>query len=209
MQTIGFIQGAHDAWPRLQELDMGNDELLSNAEVWPRFHGGEDLSGRDHDRLFLPDANGRYHDVWPLLGLDSRTISRGVATADVYGDGRLALLIARQWQPSLFLRNVSAGAGRAIAIDLRGGGVRGATRAAYGAEARVTLDDGRIVTSFVDGGSGHGGRRAPEINLGLGDVAADRAFDVEIAWRDAQGPHRATLKLKPGRHRVVLAAQGA
>ncbi|MCW5691800.1 MAG: CRTAC1 family protein [Pseudolabrys sp.] len=209
VQTIGFIKGEHDAWPRLQELAMGNDELLPHPAAWPRFRGGEDLSGHDHDRLFLPDADGRYHDVWPLLGLDRDTISRGVATADVYGDGRLAVLIARQWQPSLYLRNVSEGGGRAIVIDLRVAGLGGATRAAYGAEARVTLDDGRIVTSTVDGGSGHGGRRAPEIHLGLGDVAAGRVFDVEIDWRDAQGPHRTTFKLKPGRHRIVLSAQGA
>lgn len=208
-QTIGFIQGAHDAWPRLQELAMGNDELLPHPAMWPRFRGDEDLSGHDHDRLFLQSADGTYHDVWPLLGLDRDTISRGIATADVYGDGRLAMLIARQWQPSLFLRNLSEGAGRAIAIDLRVPGRPGATRAAYGAEARVTLGDGRIVTSFVDGGSGHGGRRAPEIHLGLGAVETSRVFDVEIAWRDTQGPHRTTLKLKPGRHHIVVGEPAA
>jgi hypothetical protein len=119
------------------------------------------------------------------------------------------MLIARQWQPSLFLRNLSEGAGRAIAIDLRVPGRPGATRAAYGAEARVTLGDGRIVTSFVDGGSGHGGRRAPEIHLGLGAVETSRVFDVEIAWRDTQGPHRTTLKLKPGRHHIVVGEPAA
>ncbi|MBS0248459.1 MAG: CRTAC1 family protein [Proteobacteria bacterium] len=208
IQAIGFIKGDHDAWPRLQELAMGNDELLPDPAVWPRFRAGEDLSGQDHDRLFLQDARGTYHDIWPLLGLDDRTISRGIATGDVYGDGRLAILIARQWQPSLFLRNVSEGTGRAIDIDLRVPGLPGAARAAYGAEARVTLDDGRIVTSFVDGGSGHGGRRAPEIHLGLGAVAADRVFDVAIDWRDVHGPHSTTIKLKPGRHHIVLSAPG-
>lgn len=208
LQTIGFLQGERDGWPRLQELAMGNDELLPFPSAWPRFTKGDDLSGQDHDRLFMPDADGRYHDVWPALGLDNRTISRGIAVGDVYGDGRQAMLISRQWQPSLFLRNLSAG-GRAITIDLRVPGLPGATRAAYGAEARVTLADGRIVTSFVDGGSGHGSRRAPEIHLGLGDVTPDQVFDVAIAWRDAAGVHRDTLKLKPGRHRIVVGDPGA
>lgn len=203
LQTIGFIQGERDAWPRLQELAMGNDELLPFPSAWPRFTRGDDLSGQDHDRLFMPGADGRYHDVWPSLGLDSRTISRGVATGDVYGDGRQAVLISRQWQPSLFLRNLSDG-GRAITIDLRVSGLAGATRAAYGAEARVTLADGRIVTSYVDGGSGHGSRRAPEIHLGLGETGPDQMFNVDIAWRDAKGAHRDTLRLKPGRHRIVV-----
>jgi hypothetical protein len=209
LQTIGFIQGTRDAWPRLQELAMGNDELLPFTAAWPRFTKDDDLSGQDHDRLFMPDASGKYHDVWPALGLDSRTLSRGVATGDVHGDGRQSVLISRQWQPSLFLRNVSAGGGAAITIDLRVHGLPGATRAAYGAEARVTLADGRIVTSFVDGGSGHGSKRAPEIHLGLGDVRADQVFDVEIAWRDITGAHRDTFRLKPGRHRIVVGAAGA
>ena len=75
------------------------------------------------------------------------------------------------------------------------------TRAATGAEARLTLPDGRIVTSVGDGGSGHGGKRAPEIHLGVGDVPPDRQFDVKFTWRDDHGPHDATYKLAPGRHR--------
>ena len=98
---------------------MGNDELLPRPSAWPRFSNGDDLSGQDHDRLFLPDARGKFHDVWPLLGLDRGTVSRGIATGDVFGDGRLAVAIARQWAPSLFLRNTSNEAGRAIVIDLR------------------------------------------------------------------------------------------
>jgi hypothetical protein len=68
----------------------------------------------------------------------------------------------------------------------------------------VRLADGRIVTAVVDGGSGHGGKRAPEIHLGLGDVPAAQLFDVAIAWRDEKGPHTTTLALAPGRHRIVL-----
>lgn len=204
IQAIGFFHGERNAWPEMQQLAMGNDELLPDPGVWPRLSRGDDLSGKDHDRIFLPDADGVFHDVWPLLGLDGGTVSRGIATGDVYGDGRLAVVIARQWGPSLFLRNVSPDVGQAIVIDLRVPGIVSGTRAATGAEARVQLPGGRIVTSVVDGGSGHSGKRAPEIHLGLGHVRPTQPFDVQITWRDERGVHDSTMRLIPGRYRLVL-----
>jgi enediyne biosynthesis protein E4 len=205
LQAIGFVRGESNRWPELQELAMGNDELLSHPGAWPHFSSGDDLSGQDHDRLFLPDARGQFHDVWPLLGLDRGTVSRGIATGDVYGDGRLAVVIARQWSQALFLRNISTGSGRAIVLDLRLPGAIAGTRAAIGAEARVRLPaDGRIVTSTVDGGSGHGGRRAPEIHLGVGQAPADELFNVQIAWRDENGAREQIVEVTPGRHQIVL-----
>jgi enediyne biosynthesis protein E4 len=205
LQAIGFVRGESNRWPELQELAMGNDELLSHPGAWPRFTSGDDLSGQDHDRLLLPDTSGKFHDVWPLLGLDAGTVSRGIATGDVFGDGRLAVLIARQWSPALFLRNMSVGSGRAIVLDLRQPGAVAGTRAAIGAEARVRLpEDGRIVTSAVDGGSGHGGKRAPEIHFGVGDAAPNELFKVQIAWRDESGAREEIVEVSPGRHRIVL-----
>jgi hypothetical protein len=204
IQAIGFIRGQRNRWPELQQLAMGNDELLRYPGAWPRFTTGDDLSGQDHDRIFLPDRNGIFHDVWPLLGLDSGTISRGIATGDVFGDGRLAIVISRQWTPSLFLRNLSPGVGRAIDIDLRVPGAVAGTRAAIGAQAQLRLPDGRIVTSVVDGGSGHSGKRAPEIHLGVGRGPTTQTFDVQITWRDERGVHDRTVKIAPGRYRLVL-----
>jgi hypothetical protein len=205
LQAIGFVRGEFNRWPELQELAMSNDELLSHPGSWPHFSSGDDLSGRDHDRLFVPDMRGQFHDVWPLLGLDRGTVSRGIATGDVFGDERLAVVIARQWSPALFLRNTSTGTGRAIVLDLRLPGAVTGTRAAIGAEARVRLPtDGRVVTSAVDGGSGHGGKRAPEIHLGVGQVPANELFKVQIAWRDETGPREQIIEVTPGRHRIVL-----
>lgn len=204
LQAIGFIRGDTNRWPELQELAMGNDELLSHSRVWPRFAPKDDLSGHDHDRLFVPDERGIFHDVWPMLGLDEGTVSRGIATGDVFGDGRLAIVIARQWSPSLFLRNLSRDTGRAITIDLQVPGAVAGTRAAIGAEARLRRSDRRIATSVVDGGSGHGGRRAPEIHFGLGQVSANEVFDIDVVWRDETGVRSESISLTPGRFRVVL-----
>jgi hypothetical protein len=205
LQAIGFVHGQHNRWPELQELAMGNDELLAHPVSWLRVSSGDDISGRDHDRLFLPDADGKFHDVWNLLGLDQATVSRGIATGDVFGDGRLAVVIARQWTPSLFLQNISPNAGRAIDLDLRVPGHVAGLRAAIGAEARAIVPGkGTIVSSVVDGGNGHSGKRAPEIHLGLGQMPANELLDVSITWRDAGGERRETVRLLPGRYQIVL-----
>lgn len=205
LQAIGFVRGEQNRWPELQELAMGNDELLSHPAAWPRFSTGDELSGRDHDRIFVPDASGIFKDVWPLLDLDHDTTSRGIATGDVFGDGRLAVVIARQWSPSVFLRNTSTGVGRAIVIDAQlPGVVPGTIRAAIGAEARLKLPDGRIATSVIDGGSGHGGKRAAEIHFGVGQALDNELFKVQITWRTKDGEQEQNFEVTPGRHQVVL-----
>jgi hypothetical protein len=220
LQATGFIapplgsQGS-GCWPQLHELAMANDGVLRHPAFWPRFSAGCELSGRGHDRLFVPDSRGRYHDVWPALGLPAAvangTTSRGIALGDVYGDGRLAVVIARQWMPSLFLRNVSVGVGDHLVLDLRVPGALGGTVPAIGATARLRLGTGEWVSAQVDGGGGHSGKRAPEIHLGLGHPApgqrrSDDVSEAEIAWRDGRGVQRTTCRLLPGRHRIVLEA---
>jgi hypothetical protein len=206
LQAVGFLKGEHNRWPELQELAMSNDEDLKFPLAWPRFGPDADLSGTDrHDHLYVADATGRYHDVWRLVGLDRGSISRGIAVADAFGDGRLCVAVARQWMPSLFLRNVSASTGHWLTLDLRVPGTVAGTRAAIGATARVALPDGRIVAGQIDGGSGHSGKRPPEIHLGLGKQHLGADVQVEIAWRDATGTHKKTITLAVDRrHRIVL-----
>lgn len=204
IQAIGFMKGNASRWPELQELATGNDELLKNPALWPRFRPGDDLSGNDHDRIFLQDRNGMFRDASRRLGLPIGTVSRGIATADVYGDGRLAVAIARQWMPSVFLRNVSTDGGKAVVLDLRLQGKVGGDRPAIGATARIDLPDGRSLTDRVDGGSGHSGHRAPEIHFGVGQFDVARKLPVELRWRDDKGLHVEKIHVAPGRHRVVL-----
>jgi hypothetical protein len=206
LQAIGFLKGDINRWPQLQELAMSNDELIKYPELWPRFGPHDDLSGANqHDHLYVATDGGSYVDVWAKLGLGRDTISRGIAVGDVYGDGRLAVAIARQWMPSVFLVNQSQNTGHWLGLDLRLPGAVGGDRAAIGATARVVLPNGRIVTGFVDSGSGHGGRRAPEIHLGLGREFAGRQASVELAWRDGSGQHHRIMQLGiDRRHRILL-----
>jgi hypothetical protein len=57
----------------------------------------------------------------------------------------------------------------------------------------------------VDGGSGHSGKSAPAIHLGLGAIAADADLPLAIAYRDRAGAiHHVTATVRPGRWTIAL-----
>lgn len=222
VQATGFIKGRVNRWPELHELAMGNDNLLHRAWTWPRFQPGSDLSGQSHNPFFVRAATGRYHDLARELGIDTPQVSRGIATADVDGDGRLDFAVANQWNTSYFYRNESPRAGAFLALNIvlptretkpdqtqvvaGPGGAPLTTRAAIGAAAIVHLPDGRRLAAQVDGGNGHSGKRSPQLHFGLGGVAPDARLKVELRWRDAAGNVRhETLQLAAGWHTVILA----
>src|SRR5206468_1527125 len=99
-----------------------------------------------------------------------------------------------------------------IALTERPGHPGGDTpgRPAIGATARVLLSDGRKLIGQVDGGSGHSGRRSPDIHLGLGELAKGQRVPEELKWRDTSGKVRATtLQMEPGWHVVQLGSPKA
>jgi len=221
MQAVGFLKGDSNRWPELQELAMGNDRLLHHPQSWPRLQPGDDLSGHQHNPFFVLARDGRYYDLAEDLGLDEPQVSRGIAIADVDGDGGLDFVLANQWEPSYFYHNDSRSRGEFFGLHLllplradnpartwtRSGhpGPDTLGRAAIGATATVYLADGRRLVSQVDGGNGHSGKRSPELHFGLGGVSATNALHVEIRWRDPGGQiNHEILSLTPGWHTVVL-----
>ncbi|MFY9825662.1 MAG: CRTAC1 family protein [Thermoanaerobaculia bacterium] len=209
LQAVGFLRGERNRWPELHELAMGNDNNMLHPGAWPHFWPGDDLSGHLHDPFFVRAKDGRYYDLAAEIGLDENQISRGIAIADVDGDGRLDFAIANQWETSYFFHNDSRHAGAFLELLPRlPATTAGLTRPAVGAEVTVTLPDGRRMVGQVDGGSGHSGKRAPEVHFGLGRLSPTTPLRVEVRWRDGQGrPRATTLRLTPGRHTFVLGAE--
>jgi enediyne biosynthesis protein E4 len=212
-QAIGFARGEKNRWPELHELAMGNDNNMLYPHAWPHFTPGDDLSGHLHNPFFVRAGDGRYYDLAAELGLDDSHVTRGIAIADVDGDGGLDFAIADQWEPSYFFHNVSPHRGTFLEIEARLPAAigdlaeSGGTRPAIGAEATVWLPDGRRRVAAVDGGSGHSGKRAPELHFGLGNLPAGTPLRVDLRWRDGQGRVRSeTVRLTPGRHTLVLGA---
>jgi enediyne biosynthesis protein E4 len=230
IQATGFVRGRTNRWPELHEVAMGNDMLLEHPGVWPRVEPGDDLSGDDPNPFYVRAADGRFYDVAAELGLAQPMVTRGIATADTDGDGDLDFALGNQWETSLYYRNDAAG-GRSLVLQLllpplgaagaaaggctateaaaRGGGWEGgrfvAGVFAVGAEAEVTLPDGRRLVAQVDGGNGHSGARSPEVHFGLGGVDPAVPLPVAIAWRARGGAVcRRTVALVPGRHALLL-----
>jgi hypothetical protein len=221
LQAIGFVRGSANRWPELQELAMGNDELLSDPANWPRFAPGDDLSGHLRNPFFVR-RGARYVDISAELGLAEPGVSRGIATADVDGDGRLDMAVANQWAASTFHRNEAPGAGSFLGLHLRRPLEPGPTRhrpghpgpdtpgrAAIGAAAEVVRPDGRRLVAQADGGNGHSGKRSPDLHFGLGAVPPGARVRVSLRWRDPAGNVRGEeLALPPGWHTVVLGWAG-
>ncbi|HWS53044.1 MAG TPA: VCBS repeat-containing protein, partial [Pyrinomonadaceae bacterium] len=118
VQATGFLKGSANHWPDLHELAMGNDGAVSDPRSWPALHAGADLSGHEHNPFFVRAADGRFHDIAARLGMSQTFVSRGIATADVDGDGRLDFAVANQWDASVFYRNEGAGAGAFLGLRL-------------------------------------------------------------------------------------------
>ncbi len=225
MQATGFVRGTRPRWPELHELATGNDELLEHPQWWMSCGGGDELCGHEHVRFFAyNEPTSHYFDVAADVGVGRTTVSRGLATADVDGDGLLDFAVASQWDTSYFYRNTSRGAGSALELSLRlpavghdtgaivvlpGGPVRGLSSvAAIGARARVHLPDGRTIVAAVDGGSGHSGKRSPELHFGLGVIAANTRLTADIDWRAHDGSvQHTTITVTPGRHTVILGSR--
>jgi hypothetical protein len=221
IQAVGFLKGKINRWPELQSLGTSNSKIVHDPRLWPSFKPGADLSGQDLDPFFVRAADGRYYDIGREVGFTEPMVTKAIALADVDGDGRLDFAFGNQWQPSYFFHNASPNPGAFLGLHLllplaadagsplreRPGhpGLDLHGRPAICAQALVTLPDGRKFVAQVDGGSGHSGRRSPDVHIGLGKLDPAIALDVQVKWRDTAGQfQQTTLKLAPGWHTVML-----
>lgn len=211
-QTNGFIRGATNRWPQLQELAMANDGLVASPFFWPNANAGDDIAGSETMRFYVKGPDGRYTDLAPELGLAVPIPTRGIATGDADGDGLIDMAVARQYGEPIFYSNEAPDPGGHLNLTLthEQDGIVGSAPApgspVTGAQVKVTTSDGKTYIQRVDGGSGHAGRRSSEVNIGLGD--AQGPVEVMVCWRDRDGQvHEEKLKLSQGRHSLVLGDQ--
>lgn len=199
-QATGFVKGKTNRWPQLQELATSNDILTSDPDWWPHVGRGDDLSGDQTLRFWEKGENGRYVNLAGKLGMAVPTPTRGIATGDADGDGRLDMAVARQWGEPVFYSNQSPDTGDFLGLRL----THPSGSPVVDAQATVTLPDGSQRISRVDGGGGHSGKRSHDIHIGLGDDA-EGPLKVRLRWRDRAGvTHDQDLRLSSGWHSIQL-----
>jgi enediyne biosynthesis protein E4 len=204
-QATGFVKGKVNRWPQLQEIAMSNDNLLADPLWWPHVRDGDDIGGSQRLHFYAKDASGRYVDLAKQLGLAVPVPTRGIATGDADGDGRIDFAVARQWDEPVFYHNDSPSPGDFLGLRLTHAEAPGSP--VVDAQVSVVTPDGHRFVSHVDGGSGHSGKRSDEVHIGLGKNVTG-PVQVHLRWRDRTGQVRtADLRLTPGWHSLQLGSQ--
>ena len=149
---------------------------IKNSPVLYSNEGSWKFKNTTQDEL-LPDLPPTYQSAW----------------ADIDNDGDLDLCTAGK-----LFRN-EAQRGHWIELDLAGDGNQ-VSRSAYGAVARIRLED-RVLTRFVEPGTGEGNQSAARLHFGLG--SHQEPVMVEITWpggkRQSVGPLAVNQQ-----HRVIM-----
>jgi hypothetical protein len=218
--ATGFIKGESLGWARLQALASGNDKMISNPGNWPPFKPGIDLSGHELNAFFVKSKNGRFYNLSKYVGLEQKTVTRGLAVADVDGDGDLDFAAANQWENSNFFINECSNPGSYLILNCMVEGnsdkieiIKGITNQrtdiypGVGAQVKVLLPNGEKMFSQVDGGNGHSGKRSNQIHFGLGNLKEDK-INIEVYWRGKEGStHKKQIAVEKGYNTLILGGE--
>ena len=165
-----FLDADNDGW-----LDI----FVANGHVFPSVDELEQPSVgpyRQQSLLFRNLGNGRFQEQPGLLNLEHEQSSRGAATADFDGDGRLDLVLSNlDSSPALFWNRSSDG-NQYLRVRLVG---TGGNRLAVGAQVRVRAGDLLQLREVQSGGS-YLSQSELVLHFGLANHA--RADSVEVRW---------------------------
>ena len=174
--------------------------------------GENSWNGYEHNCLFTNVGGGQFVDTARPTGADGIGDGRGVAIADLDGDGRLDLAINNNnAAPTIYL-NRSAMEHDWLAVEVVGNG-RTSSRDAVGARVALTLaaadgGAGKTMTRWVEAGSGYAAQSAYPVHFGLGRAAALHA--LEVTWPSGETLRLTGAELEAlGSNRVLRVEEGS
>ena len=179
------------------------DQYKHGAFFSYEFVGENSWNGYERNCLFANVGAGQFLDVARPTGADCIKDGRGVAVADLNGDGRLDLVINNNnATPTLYLNNLTR-VGKCIEMKLTG---TVSNRDAIGARVRLTAA-GKTMTRLVEAGSGYASEAMLPVHFGLGD--ADRIESAEIIWPSGLVQKLTGAQLDGFINRVVRIEEGS
>lgn len=198
LQATGFVQGTANLWPRLQEMAMGNDQILSQPWAWPNMGPEDDLSGHEPARLWMP-VGDRFVDAGAAVPFSPNDVTRGFSVADINGDAQSDFLVAGQWGPSRVFLNTSDMLAPGVELRIQKDAEYGASPV-IGAKVTMTCPDGTSRRAQLYPANGHSGVSGNSLHLAL---PAPGCAAV-ISWRDADGVHNQPVALRAGTQTVKV-----
>jgi enediyne biosynthesis protein E4 len=165
-----FLDFNNDGWP---------DLLLVNGHVYPEVdkqHLGSDY--QEPRLLYHNLGNGKFEDISANSGpgITEPKSSRGMATGDLWNDGRISAVVSNMNAAPSLLVNQTRYGNHWVAIETRG---TKSNRDGLGAKIRVKAGS-RILVDEVRSGSSYISNSDRRVHFGLG--AVDKMDWIEIRW---------------------------
>jgi len=165
-----FFDFDNDGW-----LDL----FLANGHVYPQVDSAErGARYREPKLLFLNQRNGTFKDISKLVGPPTQLLeaSRGVATGDLFNDGRIDIVVENLKGGPMILRPRGGLGNHWISFELEG---TKSNRLALNARVKATAGDLVQMGEVLSGGS-YLSQNDLRIHFGLG--SRERVDKVQVLW---------------------------
>ncbi len=156
-----------------QDIYCANGHIVDNIKLF-----NDNLQWAQRDFLFENVGGGKVREVGRDHGayFSQENVGRGMAVADIDGDGDLDVAVNNNHHPAILLRNDGGNSRHYLRLKLTG---TRSNRDAIGARVKVTAG-GKTQVDEVRSGSSYCSQSEMVLHFGLG--GATKADKVEIRW---------------------------
>ncbi len=199
IQTNGMVddsvdkrhEDCPDYWYVNEKIARSAPSTHRFADKWGDIRGSC-IYGKEAVRAYMNRGNHeapQFVDVANQIGLGQTSPSRAAALVDLDRDGRLDVLIARQFASTMVLRNRGQAENTSnswLGLKLVGDGAN-CNRQAIGSRVVVHGDAGDVVVQEVQLTNGLSSQGDGELHFGLGRIPSE-TVKVEVTWCGAREP---------------------